>query len=54
MKLLAIDTSGEGCSAALYREGEIDERFLVEPRGHSELILGMMQVISILIHCSVP
>ena len=43
MKLLAIDTSAEGCSAALYRDGEIDERFLVQPRSHSELILGMME-----------
>jgi len=43
MKLMAIDTSGEGCSAALYLDGELETRFLVQPRGHSELILGMMQ-----------
>ena len=43
MKLLAIETATEACSAALYRDGEVDTRFLVRPRGHSELILGMMQ-----------
>ncbi len=42
MKLLAIETATEACSAALYLDGEILLRYRVKPRGHSELILGMM------------
>ena len=42
MKLLAIETATEACSAALYIDGEIIQRYAVEPRGHSELILSMM------------
>jgi tRNA threonylcarbamoyladenosine biosynthesis protein TsaB len=42
MKLLAIETATEACSAALYVDGEISTRFQVKPRGHSELILGML------------
>lgn len=42
VKLLAIETSAEGCSAALYLDGVISERFRVRPRGHSELILQQM------------
>jgi tRNA threonylcarbamoyladenosine biosynthesis protein TsaB len=42
MKLLAIETATEACSAALYLDGEILLRYQVKPRGHSELILGML------------
>ncbi|MCB1800763.1 MAG: tRNA (adenosine(37)-N6)-threonylcarbamoyltransferase complex dimerization subunit type 1 TsaB [Gammaproteobacteria bacterium] len=42
MKLLAIDTTEDACSAALWLDGEIDERFELAPRRHSELILPMM------------
>ena len=42
LKLLAIETSAEGCSAALYLDGVISECFEKAPRGHSDLILGMM------------
>ena len=42
MKLLAIDTSAEACSAALYLDGEVRERFAVQPQRQSELILPMM------------
>ncbi|MCF6282786.1 MAG: tRNA (adenosine(37)-N6)-threonylcarbamoyltransferase complex dimerization subunit type 1 TsaB [Candidatus Polarisedimenticolaceae bacterium] len=42
VKLLAIETSAEGCSAALYLNGAISEKFQVQPRGHSELILQQM------------
>ncbi len=42
MKLLAIETATEACSAALWLDGEIHERYQVEPRRHSELILPMM------------
>ncbi len=42
MKLLAIETATEACSAALLLDGEITERFVVQPRRQSELILGMV------------
>jgi tRNA threonylcarbamoyladenosine biosynthesis protein TsaB len=42
MKLLAIETATEACSAALYVDGEIDLRYQIKARGHSELILGML------------
>jgi tRNA threonylcarbamoyladenosine biosynthesis protein TsaB len=45
MKLLAIETATEACSAALYVDGEIGLRYEVKPRGHSELILGMMDAL---------
>ena len=41
MKLLAIDTSTEACSAALHIDGEIYERYEIAPRRHAELILSM-------------
>jgi tRNA threonylcarbamoyladenosine biosynthesis protein TsaB len=42
VKLLAIDTAAEACSAALYLDGEIRSRFVHAPRRHGELILPMM------------
>ena len=42
MRLLAIETATESCSAALLWDGEVRLRYQVRPRGHSELILGMM------------
>lgn len=39
MKLLAIDTATESCSAALWFNGKIIQRFSVQPRLHAELIL---------------
>jgi tRNA threonylcarbamoyladenosine biosynthesis protein TsaB len=42
MKILAIDTATEACSAALLLDGEVHERFEVQPRKHGQLILGMM------------
>lgn len=41
--LLAIDTSGDACSAALLRDGRIEQVLETAPRRHGELILGMMQ-----------
>ena len=43
MKLLAIDTSGDACSAALLLDGEIEQVLETAPRGHGERILSMMQ-----------
>jgi tRNA threonylcarbamoyladenosine biosynthesis protein TsaB len=43
MKLLAIDTTEDACSAALFLDGEIRERYELAPRRHSELILPMME-----------
>jgi tRNA threonylcarbamoyladenosine biosynthesis protein TsaB len=45
MKLLALDTSKEACSAALLVAGQIDERFTISPRGHSDLILNMLDTL---------
>lgn len=42
LKLIAIDTTEEACSAALLCEGAVVERFELAPRRHSELILPMM------------
>ncbi|AFL76119.1 tRNA (adenosine(37)-N6)-threonylcarbamoyltransferase complex dimerization subunit type 1 TsaB [Thiocystis violascens] len=43
MKLLAIDTSGDACSAALLIDGKIEQLFETAPRRHGERILPMMQ-----------
>ena len=42
MKLLAIETATDACSAALSIDGEILERFEIAPRAHTELILPMI------------
>lgn len=42
MKLLAIDTSTEACSAALKVNDDILSRFELAPRRHTELILPMI------------
>ncbi|MES9846944.1 MAG: tRNA (adenosine(37)-N6)-threonylcarbamoyltransferase complex dimerization subunit type 1 TsaB, partial [Candidatus Thiodiazotropha sp.] len=42
MKLIAIETAAEACSAALYLSGEVSIRYKIMPRGHSELILDMV------------
>ncbi|MCW9012926.1 MAG: tRNA (adenosine(37)-N6)-threonylcarbamoyltransferase complex dimerization subunit type 1 TsaB [Gammaproteobacteria bacterium] len=39
MKLLALDTATEACSAALYIDGEIYQDFQLAPREHTRLIL---------------
>ncbi|WP_126454214.1 tRNA (adenosine(37)-N6)-threonylcarbamoyltransferase complex dimerization subunit type 1 TsaB [Sulfuriflexus mobilis] len=41
MKILAIDTATEACSAALYLDGVCTQRYALAPRQHAELILGM-------------
>src|SRR3569623_238722 len=42
MKLLAIDTATEACSAALYLDGAVSERYALAPREHALLILPMI------------
>ena len=42
VRLLAIDTTEAGCSAALLVDGVLTERFEHAPRRHSELLLPMM------------
>ena len=39
MNLLAFETSTEACSVALWRDGEVVERFEIAPRRHAELAL---------------
>lgn len=45
MKLLAVETATEACSAALHIDGAVTERFLVAPREHSRLILPMIDAL---------
>ena len=45
MKILALDTSTEACSAALFNEGKVLSRFEVIPQKHAELILPMIDEI---------
>lgn len=45
MKLLALDTSTEACSAALLVDNQVYERFEINPRGHSEFILNMFDAL---------
>ena len=42
-RLLAIDTATEACSAALWLDGEIRERYVVAPREHARLLLPMVE-----------
>jgi tRNA threonylcarbamoyladenosine biosynthesis protein TsaB len=45
VKLLAIDTSGALCSAALFRDGALSQRLEQAPRRHGELILSMIDAL---------
>ncbi len=42
MKILALDTSTEYCSAALWRDGDVDARDALAGQRHSELLLPMV------------
>jgi len=42
LKLLAVETSTEACSAALHIDGVVEERFEIAPREHTKLILPMI------------
>jgi len=41
-KILALETATEACSAALLIDGEINERFEIAPRRHTDIILPMV------------
>lgn len=43
MKVLALETATEACSAALYIDGEVVERYGLAPRQHHRLILPMIE-----------
>lgn len=45
MRILALETATEACSAALYCDGEVQERFELAPRRHAELILPMVRAL---------
>lgn len=51
MKLLAIDTSTEACSAALWLDGDLRERFELTGREHTQKL--MPQVETLLAECGV-
>ncbi|VAW70539.1 tRNA threonylcarbamoyladenosine biosynthesis protein TsaB [hydrothermal vent metagenome] len=42
MKIIAIDTATEACSAALYLDGLYTGQFKIAPRQHTQLILQMI------------
>jgi tRNA threonylcarbamoyl adenosine modification protein YeaZ len=45
MKILAIETATEACSAALVQDGNVIERYVVAPREHNRLILSMIEAV---------
>lgn len=45
MKLLAIETSTDACSAAVWIDGAVHERFELAPGQHSQLILNMVDAV---------
>ncbi|MDT8371541.1 MAG: tRNA (adenosine(37)-N6)-threonylcarbamoyltransferase complex dimerization subunit type 1 TsaB [Gammaproteobacteria bacterium] len=45
MNILALDTCTESCSAALLYKGQLFEQSVMTQRGHSDLILGMMDIL---------
>ena len=45
MNLLAVETSTEACSAALFVDGVISQQYQVAPREHSHLILNMIDAL---------
>lgn len=43
MKILALDTSTEACSAALLDDADLYSRYVLQPRKHAALILPMLE-----------
>ncbi|MCP4407178.1 MAG: tRNA (adenosine(37)-N6)-threonylcarbamoyltransferase complex dimerization subunit type 1 TsaB, partial [Gammaproteobacteria bacterium] len=46
MKLLAIETATEACSASLLIDGAIINRYKLAPRRHTQLILPMCEALT--------
>lgn len=42
-RILALDTSTDACSVALWVNGEVQEDFRIEPRRHTHLLLPMVE-----------
>lgn len=45
MHLLAIETATEACSAALWSDGQVIERYQLAPREHNRLVLPMVEAV---------
>jgi tRNA threonylcarbamoyladenosine biosynthesis protein TsaB len=45
MNILALDTSTEHCSVALWRDGAVHERTVRAGQGHSEMLTGMVDAV---------
>lgn len=45
MRILALETASEACSAALWHDGAVYQRLEVAPRRHGELILVMAEAV---------
>ena len=45
MRILAVDTATEACSAALLCGGEVIERYRLDPRGHSRRLMPMIETL---------
>ena len=45
MKLLALETATEACSAAVWIDGVVFERYELAPRRHAALILPMIEAV---------
>ena len=45
MKLLALDTATDACSAAVWVDGVVHERYELAPRRHAALILPMIEAV---------
>ena len=45
MKILAIETATDACSAALWIDGQIDTVFEIAPRQHTQLILQQIETV---------
>lgn len=45
MKLLALETATEACSAAIFADGAVLERYEVAPRRHAALVLPMVEAL---------
>ena len=43
LRILAVDTATESCSAACLVEAESHQRSVLDPQGHSRLLLGMIE-----------